>query len=249
MPGLDTSPQPPNPILLLPRDTCYQLVHTLRGMLPPPVTDTPEDLGRRDNAAIAQVACLMPVNADEANLAAEYVATNACAMDCLRLAQEHRGDAEFFLRFSARATIMMRQSRATRTLLLSVQAERRKLEADSVAADHAARTEQCAIGLLTDALGGVRPAAMAEPPQPPPPAPQQQAEESAADSIAEAEQYAAIYPQLAERIRTLGSLSGTVMAGLNDKPGHDGASAVVSSNGESYQTTPDRLADRDMRRR
>ena len=148
MPGMDTSPQPPNPILLLPRDTCYQLVHTLRGMLPPPVTDTPEDLGRRDNAAIAQVACLMPVNADEANLAAEYVATNACAMDCLRLAQEHRGDAEFFLRFSARATIMMRQSRATRTLLLSVQAERRKLEADSVAADHAARTEQCVDGCV-----------------------------------------------------------------------------------------------------
>ncbi|HXA25350.1 MAG TPA: hypothetical protein VNW90_23965 [Acetobacteraceae bacterium] len=50
---MDTPPQPPNPILLLSRDTCYQLVHTLRGMLPPPVTDTPEDLARRDNAAIA----------------------------------------------------------------------------------------------------------------------------------------------------------------------------------------------------
>jgi hypothetical protein len=53
MPGMDTPPQPPNPILPLSRDTCYQLVHTLRAMLPPPVTDTPEDLGRRDNAAIA----------------------------------------------------------------------------------------------------------------------------------------------------------------------------------------------------
>jgi hypothetical protein len=82
------------------------------------------------------VACLMPVNADEADLAAHYVATNACAMDCLRLAQEHRG-----------------------------------------------------------------------------------------------------------------GMSGTVMAGLKNKPGHDGASAVVSRNGESCQTTPDRLADRDMRRR
>jgi hypothetical protein len=248
MPGMDTPPQPLNPILLLPRDTCYQLVHTLRGMLPPPVTDTPEDLTRRDNAAIAHVACLMPVNADEADLATQYVATNACAMDCLRLAQEHRGDAKLFLRFSARATTMMRQARATRTLLLRVQAERRNLEADSAAADHAARTEHCAIGQMTDALGGVQPAAMAEPPRPPPPAPQPQAKEPATDPTAQAEQYAAIYPQLAERIPTLDSLSGTVLAGLNNKPGHDGASAVISSNGESYQTTPDRLADRDTRR-
>ena len=191
----------------------------------------------------------MPVNADDADLAAQYVATNTCAMDCLRLAQEHRSDAKFFLRFSARATTMMRQARATRTLLLRVQAERGKLEADSAAADHAARTEQCIIGLMTDALGGVRPTATAEPPQPSPPAPQPPAEESAADPIAQAERYAVMYPQLAARIRTLGNLSGTVMAGLKNKPGHDGASAVVSSEGESCQTTPDRLADRGMRRR
>jgi hypothetical protein len=191
----------------------------------------------------------MPVNADEADLAAQYVATNACAMDCLRLAQEHRGDAKFFLRFSARATAMMRQARATRTLLLRVQAERRELEADSAAADRAAWTEHCTIGHMTDARGGVQPAAMGEPPQPSPPAPQPPAEESAANPIAEAERYAVMYPQLAARIRALGNLSGTVMAGLKNKPGHDGASAVVSRNGESCQTTPDRLADRDMRRR
>jgi hypothetical protein len=35
-----------------------------------PVSDMPEDLARRDNAAIAHVASLRPVNADEANLAA-----------------------------------------------------------------------------------------------------------------------------------------------------------------------------------
>ncbi|HXA25349.1 MAG TPA: hypothetical protein VNW90_23960 [Acetobacteraceae bacterium] len=110
----------------------------------------------------------MPVNADEADLAAHYVATNACAMDCLRLAQEHRSDAKFFLRFSARATTMMRQARATRTLLLRVQAERRKLEADSAAADRAAWTEHCTIGQMTDARGGVQPAAVGEPPQPSP---------------------------------------------------------------------------------
>jgi hypothetical protein len=70
---------------------------------------------------------------------------------------------------------MMRQARAIRTLLLRVQAERRKLEADSAAANGAAWTEHSAIGLMTDALGVVEPAAMAEPPQPPPPPPQPQA--------------------------------------------------------------------------
>ena len=63
----------PDLTLQLPRDTYYQLVHTLCASLPPPVTDTPEDLARRDNAAIAQVASLLPANADEANLAVHLV--------------------------------------------------------------------------------------------------------------------------------------------------------------------------------
>ena len=41
-------------ILQLPRDMYYQLVHTLRAVLPPPITNSPEDLVRRDNAIIAQ---------------------------------------------------------------------------------------------------------------------------------------------------------------------------------------------------
>ena len=48
---------------------------------------TPEDLARRDNAAIAQVSCLLPANAAEAVLGAEFVAAHAQAMDCLRLAR------------------------------------------------------------------------------------------------------------------------------------------------------------------
>jgi hypothetical protein len=63
-------PEPPDLALLLPRDAYYQLVHSLRGLLPPPVTDTPEDEARRDNAAIAQVACLLPASAAEATLGA-----------------------------------------------------------------------------------------------------------------------------------------------------------------------------------
>ena len=77
------------------------------------------------------------------------------------------------------------------------------LEADNTATDKAAWTEHCAIGLM--ALGRDPPAAMEEPPQPPP-APLLPPEEPVPDPIAEAEQYAIIYPQHAARIRALGGL-------------------------------------------
>ena len=59
----------PDLTLQLPRDMYYQLVHTLRGSLPPPVTNSPEDEIRRDNAAISKVASLLPANGEEADLA------------------------------------------------------------------------------------------------------------------------------------------------------------------------------------
>ena len=192
---METTPQPSNPALRLAKDTYYQVVHTLRGLLPLPATGTSEDLTRRDNAAIAHVASLLPVNADEANIAAQHVAANAYAMDCLRVAREYAAaDHSFFLQCNARAVSMMRQARAARVLLLRVQDERRTREADHSAADRAAWTEHSALGLMIDALGAAPP-----PPQPP-------TEEPVADPIAEAEQYAIIYPQRAARIRVLGGL-------------------------------------------
>jgi hypothetical protein len=56
--------------LQLPRDVHYQAIHTLSTSLPPPISDLPEDLVRRDNAAIAAVAALLPATADEARLSA-----------------------------------------------------------------------------------------------------------------------------------------------------------------------------------
>src|SRR6478672_5141097 len=164
-------PERPDLTLQLPGDVYYQLIHTLRAALPT-VTDTPEDRARRDNAAIAQVACLLPANADEANLAATYVAASARAMDCLRLSQEYSApDHSFALKCDAHAASMMRQARSTRSLLLRVQAERQKREADSAALDRAAWTEHCAIGLMTQALTDPPHPATAEPPSPPEPPP------------------------------------------------------------------------------
>ena len=98
--------------------------------LPPPVDDSAEALAHRDNAAIAEVAAMLPVNAEEASLAARSVAANAQAMDSLRLARRCPDDLDHVLRCSAQAATVMRQANAARSLLLRVQAVRRKREAD-----------------------------------------------------------------------------------------------------------------------
>ncbi|HXA21962.1 MAG TPA: hypothetical protein VNW90_06655 [Acetobacteraceae bacterium] len=100
----------------------------------------------------------------------------------------------------------MRQSRGARSLLLRVQADRRKREADSASLDKAAWLEHCTIGLMADALGRTPPAPMEEPP-PPPSAPAPVAEaEPPFEQLAEADQYAIIYPRRAALIRSLGGL-------------------------------------------
>ena len=58
---LSTEPEQPDLAYRLPRDAYWLLIHTLCTSLPPPpVTDTPDDVARRDNAAIAQLASLLP---------------------------------------------------------------------------------------------------------------------------------------------------------------------------------------------
>ncbi len=221
--GMDRSAQPDQPdlTLQLPRDTYWQIVHDLRRSLPPQVSDTPENLAHRDNAAIAQVASLLPGNADEVELAAQCVAAGAHARDCQRLAQEYRGDSMFFLKCHAQATSMLRLAQSARRLLQRVQAERCKREADNVTRDRAAWTEHCAIGLMADALAGEPSAAIAEPPPPPPPAPPApepaQDEEPVIDPIAAAEEYALIYPQRASLIRSIGRVPDNVSFGPPDE--------------------------------
>jgi hypothetical protein len=197
------APQP-DLSLQLPRDMYYQLIHTICGSLPPPVTNSPEDRARRDNAAIAQIACLLPANADEANIAAQYVAASAQALDCLRLARAYPSDEVLAMKCTAQAASMMRQARGARSLLMRVQAQHEKREADNASLDKAAWIEHCAIGLMADALG--RNASV--------PMPEQDAEPQP-DLAAEAEQYAVDYPHRAALIRAQGGLTSTVMAELD----------------------------------
>ena len=137
---------------------------------------------------------MLPANGEEAELAAQFVAASAQALDCLRLAREHPADTPRILKCTAQAANMMRQSRGARSLLLRVQADRRKREADNVSLDRAAWLEHCTIGLMADALGRTPPAPMAEPPPPPPaPTPSEEAWPQP-DPLAEADQYAIMYP-------------------------------------------------------
>jgi hypothetical protein len=203
---METQSQPADLSLQLPRDVYHVVVYTLRGLLPPPETDTPEAEARRDRAAIARVASMLPANDEEADLASRCVAHAAYAMDCLRLARGYRAtDHAYFLKCTAQAASTERKAQSARSLLLRLQTERRKRQADNAAADQDAWTEHCAIGMMANALGDASPEALPEPSPPPPPAPQS-AEEPVPDLVAEADRYAVIYPQRAARIRSLGGL-------------------------------------------
>jgi hypothetical protein len=114
-------------------DGYYHLIRTLQLTLPPPPTDNPEELLRRDRGAIARIAALAPANAAEADVAAQFVAASEQWKDCLRLAQLPETKPEWAAKCRAQAVSMMRQSQSALRLLLRMQDARRKLEADHAA--------------------------------------------------------------------------------------------------------------------
>ena len=190
-------PAAPDPADILPRATYHQVIHTLRALLPPPLTDSPDDAAYRELAAIAHVASLLPANPDEAHLAAQYVAASAQALDLLRLARAYPNDPGLILKCTARSAGMMREARGWRTALQRAQSDRRKREANPAARDAAAATEQRVLGLLADVLDRVPPAEPAEP-----------------DPIAAAERYALLHRKRAALIRRLGRLPDRIDVGV-----------------------------------
>src|SRR5471030_2767034 len=125
---METS-SPPHPAIDLATDLYYQLVYTLTGLLPPPLDDSPEALCTRNHAAIAKVAALLPVNANEADLAAQCIAARAQAEDVLRLLRQHAGDIGLVMRLNAQYGSMVRTSLSVHARLMRVQALRQKREA------------------------------------------------------------------------------------------------------------------------
>jgi hypothetical protein len=160
-------PQQPDPAVQLQRDLYYQAAHSLRAALPPPVTDTQEDLDRRDRVAIATVASLCPVNAEETTIAVRYVVAHTHMMDCMRVMRKNPGSPAA-TKSEAQFRGMMRHANGTRSLLLRVQAARHKRERDAVACNQDIWTDHIGLRLMGDALGHSPPKPIAEPLPPTP---------------------------------------------------------------------------------
>ena len=107
----------------------YQLLYTLTDLLPPPLDDSPEALRTRNHAAIAKVAALLPVNANEIDLAAQCIAARAQAEEMLRLIRVNAADVGLMMRLNAQYGSMVRTSLSVHGRLMRVQAVRQKREA------------------------------------------------------------------------------------------------------------------------
>jgi len=219
-----------------PEDGYWHLMRTLRLTLPPPPEDTPEALLRRDHAAIATIAGLAPVNIGEARLAAQFVAASEQWSDCLRSAQLPETKPDMAAKCRAQAAAMMRSATSAMRALVQLQTARRKLEANHALSARADRIDHIVTHALAAALE-----AHAEPAQPAAPAPSLSPAEAGAhgaadpapepspipvtappaedpepDTLAEAEQYAALYPERAALIRRLGRVPDNVTFGPPD---------------------------------
>jgi hypothetical protein len=133
---------PPAPAVSLAPQLYFQVVHTLMDLLPPPLDDSPDALRARNLAAVAKVAALLPVNADETDLAAQCVAARGQAEDIMRLIRENRHDIPLTMRLNAQYASMVRTSLSARANLMRVQAARQKREAIEGAADQDAGRQQ-----------------------------------------------------------------------------------------------------------
>jgi hypothetical protein len=129
-------------------------------LLPPPIDDTPEALRARNHAAIAKVAALLPVNANEADLAAQCIASRAQAEEMLRLLRHNAHDVGLVMRLNAQYGSMLRTSMSAHGRLMRVQALRRKREAIEGSANEDAWAlhvaERSMLGVVGPAAGSHR---------------------------------------------------------------------------------------------
>jgi hypothetical protein len=167
---METSP-PPHPATNISIQLYYQLVYTLTGLLPPPLDDSPQALRARNHAAIAKVAAMLPVNANELDLAAQCVAARAQADDILRLLRENADDIQVAMRLNAQYGSMVRTSLSVQARLMRVQAVRQKREAIEDAAKEDAWTlhvaEQSMLKVTDPDIERLRPAPQPAPVKPP----------------------------------------------------------------------------------
>jgi hypothetical protein len=208
-----TTEPPADPFQQLPKAVYRTIVADLYADIPPPTLTDPELIAERVHAAIAEIASMCPVNAEEANIARRVVTADAQARDCIRHARALFSDPIHAMKCQAQANHLMRTANAARSLLLRVQAARRKREAVQATREQDAWTIHAAEGLLLAADGH----ATAEPPRPPPepePAPPPATGDDSFARYDAAEQYALIYLRRAAEIRAHGGVPPTASYGL-----------------------------------
>lgn len=132
---METQHHQSHPPIDLPAQAYRHLVHTLVALLPPPVINTPAGIRARNHAAIARIAALAPVNANEAELAAQCIAARAQAEDVMRLIRLHADDIKLVMKLNAQYAMMVRTSLAAHGHLQREQQQRCKREATQSAAD------------------------------------------------------------------------------------------------------------------
>ncbi len=133
----------------------------------------------------------------------------------------------------AQAISMMGPSQSALRLLLRMQAAREKRESSNEACDRAAWTEDCALGLMTEALS--------PPPQTPSSRGRGQGEGAA---LTAAEQYAAIYPQRAALIRRMGRVPENITF---DPPDNDLVQALIAGEATAPAVSPHDPSSHDPR--
>jgi hypothetical protein len=170
--------------------------------------ETSEEMLARGRYALAAIEELRPATALEARVAAQAIACDAHAADCLRLAAEHRDDLAKVTRCRAQANAMTRQmDRALRTLAML----RRERRARELARAMSQPAPEAASGASPER----KPASWASDPA----------------ALAKAERFAAANRLLASRIRAAGGLTTTAIAGFRPTSLPDAATVAALVHG------------------
>jgi hypothetical protein len=204
---------PADPFQQLPKAVYRTIIADLYADIPPPHLTDPELIAERVHAAMAEIASMCPVNAEEATTAARVVIADAQARECIHDARALPNDPTPAMKCHAQANHYMRTANAARSLLLRVQAVRRKRETVQATCEQDAWTIRATEGLLLAADGHTT----AEPP-PPPPEPEFPPSGATNDDdrfarYDAAEQYAVMYPRRAAEIRAYGGVPPTATYG------------------------------------
>jgi hypothetical protein len=157
MPQTNTPPHSEPLAARLPPGVYYQLVHTFCDALPAPLSDSPEHLALRNEAAISHVAALEPANIAEAELAALHVIALQQVKSAVRLAEDPATPLPKVVQCRAHALGYMRQAHGALRALERMQARRQRTQANDEARDYAATISTHALSQMTEALNAPPP--------------------------------------------------------------------------------------------